>query len=200
MKQLGSDVFKEREAATKRLKEIGEPASTRSTRRLTSDDPEVRRRAEDIVAAIDHKLYRQPVCLTGHTGGVWIVSVSADGKRLLTSSDDTTLRLWDTDTGKELRVFSGHTKCIVAAALSPDGQRVLSGSGDKTVRLWDATTGKELAKMTCPDEVFCVAFGPEGKALSGGYDRTMHRVGLEHRQEGRRLDRPQRPCARRRLQ
>lgn len=173
VKQLGSEVFKEREVATKRLKEIGEPALDALHRAVTSDNPEVRRRAEDIVAAIDHKLYGQPVSLTGHTGGVWIVSVSADGKRLLTSSDDTTLRLWDTDSGKELRVFSGHTKCIVAAALSPDGRRVLSGSGDKTVRLWDATTGTQLDSMTCPDEVFCVTFGPEGKALFGGNDRTM---------------------------
>jgi WD40 repeat protein len=174
VKQLGSDVFREREAATKRLTEIGEAALDALHPALTSDDPEVRRRAGDVVAAIDHQLYGQPVCLTGHTSGVWIVSVAADGQRLLTSSGDTTLRLWDTDTGKQLRVFSGHTECIVAAALSSDGRRVLSGSGDKTVRLWDATTGKQLAQVICPDQVFCVAFGPEGKALSGGNDRIMH--------------------------
>jgi WD40 repeat protein len=173
VKQLGSDGFQEREAATKRLKEIGEPALDALQQAVTSDDPEVRRRAADIVAVIEHRLYGQPVCLTGHTNGVWIVSVSADGKRLLTSSGDTTLRLWDTDTGKQLRVFSGHTEGIVAAALAPDGRRVLSGSRDKTVRLWDATTGKQLDQMTCPDEVYCVAFGPEGKALSGGNDRSV---------------------------
>jgi hypothetical protein len=174
VKQLGSDRFREREAATKRLMELGEAALDPLQPAMTSDDPEVRRRAGDIIAAIDHQLYGQPVCLIGHTNGVWIVSVSADGNRLLTSSGDTTLRLWDPSTGEPRRVFSGHSECIVAAALSTDGRRVLSGSGDNTVRLWDATTGKQLAKMSCSDKVFCVAFGPEGKVLFGGNDRSLH--------------------------
>ena len=173
VKQLGSDEFNEREAATKRLKVVGEPALDALHKALTSDDLEVRRRARRIVAAIEDRLYPE-LRLTGHTGGVWSVCVSADGKRLLTSSADRTLRLWDAHTGKQLRVFEGHTAEIYGAALSPDGKRVLSGSGDKTVRLWDATTGKELRKMTGHAEEVCsVAFGPEGKALSGGDDRTM---------------------------
>src|SRR5205823_4323707 len=98
--------------------------------------------------AAEQKKDVEQLRLTGHKGQVWSVSVSADGKRLLTSSSDKTLRLWDTDTGKCLCVFEGHTGRIVGAALSPDGRRVLSGSGDRTVRLWDATTGKELQQMT----------------------------------------------------
>src|SRR5256885_151832 len=82
----------------------------------TSGDPEVRCRAEDIVAAIDNKLHPEHR-LTGHTSEVCRVSVSADGKRLLTSSTDKTLRLWDTDTGKELCLFKGHTECILGAAI-----------------------------------------------------------------------------------
>jgi WD40 repeat protein len=60
------------------------------------------------------------------------VCVSAEGKRLLTSSDDRTLRPWDAHTGEQLRVFEGHTASVNAAALSPDGKRVLSGGSDKT--------------------------------------------------------------------
>jgi internalin A len=123
----------------------------------------------------------EPLVLTAHKGDVWSdvwsVSVSADGKRLLTCSQyDKTLRLWDTDTGKQLRVFEGHTDGVIWAELSPDGKRVLSGSADKTVRLWDADTGKELRKMTGhPEAVYSVAFGPEGQAISGGgpMDGTM---------------------------
>src|SRR5260221_9722502 len=123
------------------------------------------------------KLRDGELYLTGHKGGVWSVSVSADGKRLLTCSpDEKTLRLWDADTGKQLRIFEGHTDGVIGAALSPDGTRVLSGGADKTVRLWDADTGKELRKMTGhPEAVYSVAFGPEGKAISGGgpKDGTM---------------------------
>jgi WD40 repeat protein len=105
---------------------------------------------------------------------VWRVCVSADGKRVLTSSADKTLRLWDTRTGQQLRVIEDHTSSTKSAALSQDGKRVLSGSDDGTVRLWDADTGKERLKMTGhTDGVYGVAFGPEGQALSCSKDRTM---------------------------
>ena len=169
IKQLGSDAFKEREAAMKRLQEIGEPALDALDKALSSDDAEVRRRAEYIV----NKFYPE-LRLTGHTGAVWSVCVSADGKRVLTSGADKTLRLWDGHTGKELRVFEGHTDQIYSAALSPDGKRVLSGSVDNTVRLWDATTGKELQKMTGhAGEIQNVAFATKSKTLSVGYEKYL---------------------------
>src|SRR5262245_4578381 len=94
VKQLGDDDFQKREAATARLKEIGEPALDAVAKAAASSDPEVCRRAKDIVAVIESKLYPE-LCLTGHMDWVWSVSVSADGKRVLTSSADKTVRLWD---------------------------------------------------------------------------------------------------------
>jgi WD40 repeat protein len=174
IEQLGSDEFDRRESATERLKMAGEPALDALHEALTSDNLEVRRRASRIVSAIENRLYPE-LRLTGHTAPVYRVCVSADSKRVLTSSEDSTLRLWDADTGKELRVFKGHTNRILGAALSPDSKRVLSGSGDETVRLWDATTGKELHKMAShAGEVYSVAFGPEGKAIFGCHDQSMH--------------------------
>jgi WD40 repeat protein len=179
IKQLGSDEFVERETATKRLQEIGDPALGALDKAATSADAEVRRRAEYIL----DKLYPE-LRLTGHKGGVWSVWVSADGKRVLTGSADKTLRLWDGYTGQQLQVFEGHTDHVYGAALSPDGKRVLSGSVDKTVRLWDATTGKELQKATNGKElqkmtghareVYSVAGATKSKALFAGYDRQMY--------------------------
>jgi len=180
VKQLGDDEFEKREEATTRLKEIGEPALAAVTKAATSSDPEVRRRAEDIVAILEKKLFGEQMRFIGHTGEVWSVSVSGDGKQLLTGGTDKTLRLWDAATGKCLRVFEGHTERIVGAALSPDGKRVLSGSCDTTVRVWDATTGKELRKYEGHTlEALSVAFGPKGQALSGGSDQTMILWGLD---------------------
>ncbi len=162
IKQLGSDEFDERETATKRLQEIGDPALDALDKAATSADAEVRLRAECIL----DKLYPE-LRLTGHTGAVWSVCVSADGKQVLTSGADKTLRLWDGRTGKQLRVFEGHTDQVYGAALSPDGKRALSVSMDKTARLWDATTGKELQKMTChASEVHIWAFAAKSEALS----------------------------------
>src|SRR5437868_5179569 len=70
VRQLGDDDFDQREAASKRLEEIGEPALDALGKAMASHDPEVRRRSTDIVAVIENKLYGPELCLTGHTGHV----------------------------------------------------------------------------------------------------------------------------------
>src|SRR5260370_797874 len=45
--------------------------------------------------------------LTGHTGGVFHVAYSPDGKTLATSSKDCTARIWDAATGKPLFTLAG---------------------------------------------------------------------------------------------
>lgn len=64
------------------------------------------------------------------------MSMSPDGKRLLTAGSDNVMRLWETATGQELRSYEGHTEPVRCAAFSPDGSWALSTSGDKTMRLW----------------------------------------------------------------
>jgi WD40 repeat protein len=181
VKQLGSTDFRMRAAATKRLQEIGAPALDALYHAATSNDVEARRRAEEILLVIENELYAEQMRFTGHQDKVWVVTVtvSADGKRVLTGSLDGTMRLWEADTGKELQSFK-HNYNAGAPALSPDGLRVLSasggGSGDSLhiVHLWDAATGKELQRMIGHTQwVRSVAFGPPGMAISGSNDRTM---------------------------
>lgn len=109
---------------------------------------------------------------TGHANAVLCAAFSPDGKNILSGSYDTTLILWDTTTGKEIRVFRGHSRKINCVAYSPDGKYGLSGSEDKTVRLWDLNTGKEIKKLSDhKEEIFSVAFSSDGKtALSSSWD------------------------------
>ena len=46
---------------------------------------------------------------------------------MVTASDDTTARVWDAATGKELHTLAGHTGGVNSAAFSPDG--TLDGDG-----------------------------------------------------------------------
>ena len=47
-----------------------------------------------------------------------------------------TARLWDVQTGEEVRRFTGHTNKVRDVAFSPDGKYILTASDDGTARLW----------------------------------------------------------------
>jgi WD40 repeat protein len=113
---------------------------------------------------------------------------SRDGLFAL-STDPEGLQLWDLAAGSKLRTLSGHTGNILGVAFSPDGRHALSCSGtdyyddklrqelggtDNTVRLWDVETGQELARLEGHERnVNCVAFLPDGRAVSGSSDATV---------------------------
>lgn len=105
----------------------------------------------------------------GHTDRVHDARFSPDGRYVLTASDDHTARLWDTQTGQELRQFSGHTALLNTATFSPDGHYVLTNALDQTSRLWDVETGQELRRFTGhTNDRWGVAFSPDGRHVVGG--------------------------------
>src|SRR5687768_16214152 len=68
--------------------------------------------------------------LEGHTGSVLGVEFSHDGKTLLTSSRDHTIKLWDPGTGKLQRTLSDHTGDVFDIVFSPSGDLLASSSTD----------------------------------------------------------------------
>ena len=89
------------------------------------------------------------------------MAFSPDGKRIVTGSQDRTVKVWDAATGQELLSLKGHTSCVTSVAFSPDGKRIVSGSQDKTVKVWDAATGQEILSLKGhTGQVTSVAFSP----------------------------------------
>ncbi len=65
------------------------------------------------------------------------VAFSPDGHRIVSGSDDNTVRLWDAATGQPIgQPLTGHNAPVASVAFSPDGKRIVSGSDDHTLRLW----------------------------------------------------------------
>ncbi|PWB53142.1 MAG: hypothetical protein C3F13_09925, partial [Anaerolineales bacterium] len=104
---------------------------------------------------------------------------SPDGTRIISASQDRTLKLWDAACGQELRTLSGHTNFAFAFAFSPDGTWIVSASQDKTLKLWEAASGQELATLPLPGILDCVALHPwKPLAACGDYGGSLHFIEL----------------------
>jgi WD40 repeat protein len=109
---------------------------------------------------------KQVAALLGHGAGVRSAAFSPDGLRIVTGSNDTTARIWDSRTGLSLVALSGHGGAVTAAAFSPDGRRVVTASDDKTARIWDAETGQLLLTLSGHgDFVGSADFSPDGRRV-----------------------------------
>jgi WD40 repeat protein len=114
---------------------------------------------------------------TGHTNDINSVAFSPDGKTLASGSGDETIKLWDVESGNELRTLRGHKLSVSSVAFTSDGKTLASGSDDKTIKIWDVETGKEVRTLTGPTSwITSIAFSSNGKRLtsaSGGEDKKI---------------------------
>ncbi|KAE9403149.1 WD40 repeat-like protein [Gymnopus androsaceus JB14] len=78
--------------------------------------------------------------LQGHDNWVNSVAFSHDGTRIVSGSQDKTVRIWDATTGAQMgdHPLQGHDDRVHSVAFSHDGTRIVSGSHDDTSRIWDA--------------------------------------------------------------
>jgi eukaryotic-like serine/threonine-protein kinase len=120
-----------------------------------------------------------------HARQIWCMEFSPDRQRLVTASNDGTVRLWAWDPeclGREpqqelefdVRV-DGYSNRV---AFSPDGLRLATGGEGHTVKIWDAKTGPpELKTLNGhTGDVFAVAFSPDGRWLATAGEDTTIRI------------------------
>lgn len=111
----------------------------------------------------------------GHAESVSSVTISADGKRIISASCDKSLRVWDIASGTCLHVLLGHRDNILDSVISTNGMRTVSCSDDECVRLWDTESGDCLLTLSGMGSlVLSVSiFDTEDRVVLGCFDYTI---------------------------
>lgn len=142
-------------------------------------------------------LAEQPQLVVNTNHGLLIQSIafSNDNKILATGGGEGTIKLWEVDSGRQIRTLAGHQPVLEdnqpvpaekedtffsffqsivnrgrlkspdALAFSPDGSLLASGSNAKSIIIWDLATGIPRKVIYSPVTVWFIAFSKDGKTL-----------------------------------
>jgi RNA polymerase sigma factor (sigma-70 family) len=169
-----------------------EPATTQVPPALAS--PSTLDRKDNLGDPLPEKaLARMGTTRLRLAGPAEAVAFSASGRMVISCGGlwDCTLRVWDTDTGKELwrRKLK---QPLQAVAVSRDGRLVAAGGDDGLVRLHELATGNEVRLLRGhQDRISSLLFTPDGKTvISGSWDGTVRLWDSATGQQRQRLDMP----------
>lgn len=128
----------------------------------------------------------------GHTDTVSSVAYSPDFTRIVSGSHDGSLRVWNAETGEQIRRISlgeaGEMSFVAGVKFSPDGRRLIAAQTTLTmytltsqrrssVQVWDAQNGAQLLGLeTSGVGITCVALSPDGGRILYGYADGTVRV------------------------
>jgi WD40 repeat protein len=99
-------------------------------------------------------------------GGVNFVAFSPDGELLATCTYEGSIRLWNTQTGKQQLALALRTKLLKALSFSVDGKEVTTVTENAAVTTWDAGTGKAVKTWRAGTvKLSAAALSPDGKTL-----------------------------------
>jgi hypothetical protein len=135
-----------------------------------------------LMSADDGKVIRRWLAHAERINGLVF---TAENHRLITASDDQTLKSWNLESGAEEQTFSGATSWVTSVGATPDGKRIAAGSYDRMVRVWDVQTNSPAPLVFTAHQggVKGVDFSSDGKRLvSAGADRTAIVWNLETKQ------------------
>jgi len=106
--------------------------------------------------------------LKEHSDAVYSIAISPDGEKLVSGSNDTTIRVWHLQTGELERTLLGHSHTVHSLAISPDGQMLASCSENpkSEILLWDLPSGRLVKTISQgKNETSDLLFTRDGKTL-----------------------------------
>lgn len=113
---------------------------------------------------------------SGHAAKATSVVFSKDGKTVFSASEDGTVKMWNAETGEELKSFLGHSFSISALSINADGTQLVT-CGRNSVRVWDLQNGQQVNEITRVDEEFLsMDISPDATRIAVGESKGAVRV------------------------
>ncbi len=119
----------------------------------------------------DARTGQEKLKLQGFDGDVRGLAFSPAGTSIAGACADSALRIWDTTTGRIIRVLRSHKDAVDCVVFSADGSRIVTGSDDNSAMIWDAASGKSIIPLRGHlDNVTSVVYSSDGNRIVTGSD------------------------------
>lgn len=105
--------------------------------------------------------------LDAHRGGVFAVAYSPAGKWMASCGLDATVKIWDVQTNRILKILKGHIGEVTTVAVSPDSKYLASAGYEKRIIIWETGTWKQLKEIELESWSTAIAFKQNGQLAIG---------------------------------
>ncbi|HYX31831.1 MAG TPA: hypothetical protein VE954_01865 [Oligoflexus sp.] len=117
---------------------------------------------------------KESTVIKSHEREISQLQLSSDGKKLVSGSSDTKIKVWETRNLNLLVTLEEHTKKIAGLALTRDGSRLFSASDDGHMLVWDLNVGKKIGTIESGlTSVNALALGNNEKILAVGSENKI---------------------------